>query len=51
MKKFKNRKDIFRSDNDDIITSLNDNVDYIKFVVKEKAKMKNLKAKREYFIL
>ena len=51
MKKFKNRKDIFRNDNDDVTTSFNDNVDYVEFVVKKKAKTKNLKIKRKYLIL
>ena len=51
MKKFENRKDIFRNDNDDIVTLLNDNVDYVELVVKEKTKTKNLKVKRKYFIL
>ena len=49
--KIKNRKNIFRNDNDDVVTSSNDNVDYVEFVVKKKAKTKNLKVKREYFIL
>ena len=51
IKKFENRKNIFRSDNDDVVTSSSDNVDYIEFVVKEKTKTKNLKVKKEYFIL
>ena len=51
MKKFENRKDIFRSDNDDIITSLNDNVDYAELAAKEKTKTKNLKVKKKYLIL
>ena len=51
MKKFKNRENIFRNDNDDIITSLNDDVNYVEFVVKERTKTKNLKVKRKYFIL
>ena len=51
MKKFENRKDIFWNDNDDIVTSLNDNVDYTEFVVKKKTKIKNLKVKKEYLIL
>ena len=51
MKKFKNREDIFRNDNDDVVTLSNDNVDYVELVVKEKIKTKNLKIKREYFIL
>ena len=51
MKKFKIRKNIFRSDNDDVTTSSNDNVDYIELVVKKRTKTKNLKIKRKYFIL
>ena len=51
MKKFENRKNISRSDNDNVVTSSNDNVDYIKFVVKERTKTKNLKVKRKYLIL
>ena len=51
MKKFENRKNIFRNDNDDIVTSSNDNVDYAELVIKEKTKTKNLKVKREYLIL
>ena len=51
MKKFENRKNIFWNDNDDVATSLNDDVDYVEFVVKEKAKTKNLKVKKKYLIL
>ena len=51
MKKFENREDTFRSDNNDVVTLLSDNVDYAELVVKEKAKTKNLKVKREYLIL
>ena len=51
MKKFENRKDISRSDNDDVVTSSSDNVDYAELVVKKKAKTKNLKIKKEYLIL
>ena len=51
MKKFENRKDIFRNDNDDVVTSSNDNVDYAELVVKKKTKTKNLKVKKEYLIL
>ena len=51
MKKFENRKNIFRNDNDDIVTSSNDDVDYVEFVVKKKTKTKNLKIKKKYFIL
>ena len=51
IKKFENWKDIFRNDNDDVTTSSNDNIDYTEFVVKEKAKTKNLKVKRKYLIL
>ena len=51
MKKFENRENIFRNDNDDVVTLLNDNVDYVELVVKKKAKTKNLKIKRKYLIL
>ena len=51
MKKFENRENIFRNDNDDVTMLLNDNVDYVKLVVKKKTKTKNLKIKKEYFIL
>ena len=51
MKEFENRKNIFWSDNDDVVTSLNDNVDYVELAVKERTKTKNLKAKKKYFIL
>ena len=51
MKEFENRENIFRNDNDDVVTLSNDNVNYIELVVKEKAKTKNLKIKREYLIL
>ena len=51
IKKFENRENIFWSDNDNVVTSSNDNVDYIEFVVKKKAKTKNLKIKRKYLIL
>ena len=51
MKEFENRENIFWSDNDDVITSSNDNVDYVELVVKKKIKTKNLKIKREYLIL
>ena len=51
MKKFENRKNIFRNNNDDVVTLSNDNVDYVELIVKEKAKTKNLKVKKEYFIL
>ena len=51
MKEFENRENIFRNDNDDVVTSLNDNVNYVEFVVKKRTKMKNLKIKRKYFIL
>ena len=51
MREFENRKNIFRSDNDDVVTSSNDNVNYIELVVKKKTKTKNLKIKKEYFIL
>ena len=51
MKKFENRENIFRSDNDDVVTLLNDNVDYAELVVKKRTKTKNLKVKKEYLIL
>ena len=51
MKEFENRENIFRNNNDDVVASSNDDVDYIKFIVKKKLKMKNLKVKRIYFIL
>ena len=51
MKKFENRKNIFQSDNNNVVTSSSDNVDYVEFVVKEKTKTKNLKVKRKYLIL
>ena len=51
MKKFENRENIFRNNNDDVVTSSSDNVDYVELVVKEKTKTKNLKIKRKYFIL
>ena len=51
MKKFENQEDIFRNDNDDVVTSSSDDVDYVKFVVKKRTKTKNLKIKRKYFIL
>ena len=46
MKKFKNRKNIFRNDNDDVVTSSNNNVDYVELAVKKKVKTKNLKVKK-----
>ena len=51
MKKFENWEDIFQNDNNDVVTSSNDDVDYVKLVVKEKTKTKNLKVKRKYLIL
>ena len=51
MKEFKNRKNIFRSDNNDVVTLSNDNVDYTELVVKKRKKTKNLKIKRKYLIL
>ena len=50
-KKFENRENIFRSDDEDVATSSNDNVDYVELVAKKRKKTKNLKVKREYFIL
>ena len=49
--KFENRENIFRSDDEDVATSSNDNVDYVELVAKKRKKTKNLKIKREYFIL
>ena len=49
--KFENRKNISRSDDEDVATSSNDNVDYVELVAKKRKKTKNLKIKREYFIL
>ena len=51
MMKFKNRKDILRSDNNDVVTSSSNNVDYVELAVKKRTKTKNLKAKKEYLIL
>ena len=51
MKEFDNWEDIFQNNNDDVITLLNDDVNYIKLVAKEKTKTKNLKVKKKYFIL
>ena len=51
MKKFENRENIFRNNNDDVVMSSNDNVDYTELVVKKKTKTKNLKVKRKYLIL
>ena len=51
MRKFENREDIFQNDNNDVVTSSNDNVNYVELVVKKKAKTKNLKIKKEYLIL
>ena len=51
MRKFENRKDIFRNNNDDVVTSSNDNIDYVELVVKKRTKTKNLKVKKKYFIL
>ena len=49
--KFENWENISRSDDEDIATSSNDNVDYVKLVAKKRKKTKNLKVKKEYFIL
>ena len=51
IKKFENWKNIFRNDNDDVVTSSSDDINYIKFIVKERTKTKNLKVKRKYLIL
>ena len=50
-KKFENRKNISRSDDEDVATSSSDNVDYVELVAKKRKKTKNLKVKREYLIL
>ena len=50
-KKFENRKNISRSDDENVATSSNDNVDYVKLVAKKRKKTKNLKVKKEYLIL
>ena len=49
--KFENRKNISRSDDEDVATSSNDNVDYVELVAKKRKKTKNLKIKRKYLIL
>ena len=51
MKKFENQKNIFRNNNDDLVTSSNNDVDYVKSVIKKRTKTKNLKIKRKYHIL
>ena len=51
IKKFENRENISRSDDEDVATSLNDNVDYVELVAKKRKKTKNLKIKKEYLIL
>ena len=51
MKEFENRENIFRNDNNDVVTLLNDNVDYVKFIVKKRTRTKNLKVKKIFFIL
>ena len=51
MKKFENRKNIFQNDNDNVVTSSSDNINYAELVVKKRTKTKNLKIKRKYFIL
>ena len=38
--KFENRKNIFRSDDEDVATSSNDNVDYVELVAKKRKKRK-----------
>ena len=50
-KKFENRENISRSDDEDVATSSSDNVDYVELVAKKRKKTKNLKIKREYLIL
>ena len=49
--KFENRENTFRSDDENVATSSSDNVDYVELVAKKRKKTKNLKVKREYFIL
>ena len=49
--KFENRKNIFRSNDEDVATSLSDNVNYVKLIAKKRIKAKNLKVKRKYLIL
>ena len=51
MRKFENRENIFQSNIDDVVTLLNDDVDYVQLAAKKKTKIKNLKVKKEYFIL
>ena len=51
LKKFKNREGSSQNNNEDVATLLSDEVDYTKLAAKERAKTKNLKVKREYFIL
>ena len=43
MKKIKNRENIFRNDNDDVVTLSSDDVNYVELVVKKRTKTKNLK--------
>ena len=50
-KKFENRENISRNNDENVATLLNDNVDYVELVAKKRAKTKNLKVKRKYFIL
>ena len=40
-KKFENRENIFRSDDENVATSLSDNVDYVEFIAKKRKKTKN----------
>ena len=51
IEKFKNRKNTFRSDDENVAMSSNDNVDYVELVAKKRKKTKNLKIKKEYLIL
>ena len=51
MNKFKNQENIFRNDNNDIVTLSNNNIDYVELVVKKRTKTKNLKIKKKYLIL
>ena len=48
---FKNRKNIFQSDDKDVAMLSRDNVDYIELIAKKRKETKNLKIKKKYFIL
>ena len=49
--KFKNWKNIFQNNIEDVATLLSEYVDYVELVAKKKTKAKNLKIKRKYLIL